>query len=397
MIVADGRSPITASWLKSLAALGFEVVLVSTYPCQPLEGLSEQHIFPVAFAGLGGSQSAHSKGTSGNNRLRPLVSRFRSIFMAGRYYFGPWQIKRSQPAFIKLIEEIKPDIIHALRIPYEGMLASCAPADIPLAVSVWGNDLTLHAKGSPWMKNITRQTLTRADVLMADASRDIRLGKLWGFDSQKMTLVVPGNGGLDLSLIPDREKRVLPFLAGIPGQRELVVNPRGFRPGSVRNDIFFYSMPLILQRNPNVHFVLPAMAGQAQAYRWVRSFHLEDRVRLLPVLPQDQLWNLFSQSAIFASISSHDGTPNSFLESAACGCFPVVGDIESLREWVVPGVNGFLVEPDRPQQVAEAILQALENTKLRDKAGSYNRRMIKERVSVEIVREKIRSIYQKMA
>jgi glycosyltransferase involved in cell wall biosynthesis len=29
----------------------------------------------------------------------------------------------------------------------------------------------------------------------------------------------------------------------------------------------------------------------------------------------------------------------------ACGCYPVVGDIESLREWITPGVNGSLIDP----------------------------------------------------
>jgi hypothetical protein len=48
---------------------------------------------------------------------------------------------------IKLAAEIKPDIVHALRIPFEGMLATAAQLPIPLAVTIWGNDLTLHAAG----------------------------------------------------------------------------------------------------------------------------------------------------------------------------------------------------------------------------------------------------------
>ena len=348
MIVADGRSPITISWVHRLVALGYQVVLVSTYPCQQVEGIEKLHILPVAFAGMGGSQSGRSTSSaSGMGVLRPIISRFRSLFMAGRYYFGPWNVSQARAAFGALVEETQPDLVHALRIPFEGMLASYTPSEIPLAVSIWGNDLTFHAGGSPWMKSATLRTLQRADALVADAARDIRLGHIWGFSMQKPSLVVPGNGGLDLAIIPDRTPQSLPFLQGIPPRAAMVVNPRGFRPGSVRNDIFFYAIPMVLQRNPDVYFVCPAMAGQSQAYRWVRNFHLEKRVKLLPLLPQEQLWNLFSQAHIFASISSHDGTPNSFLEAIACGCFPVVGDIESLREWVVPGVNGLVVEPSR--------------------------------------------------
>jgi len=397
MIVADGRSPITLRWVQGLIYLGYHVTLVSTYPCQPIEGVVQQFSLPVAFASMGGSQSTRpSCSSTPMPGLRPLISRFRSAFMAGRYYFGPWNVDRTQAAFKHLVDQVKPDLVHALRIPFEGMLAAYTPVEIPLAVSIWGNDLTFHAKGSPWMGSATRRTLERADALVADASRDIELGKVWGFSSQKNTLVVPGNGGIRPDLIPGRQPQTLSFLQGIPSQAPLVVNPRGFRPGSVRNDIFFYAMPLVLQRNPDVYFVCPAMAGQSQAYRWVRHFHIEKRVKLLPLLPQEQLWNLFSQAQVFASISSHDGTPNSFLEAMACGCFPLVGDIESLREWITPGVNGLVVEPSQPQQVAEAILQVVQDDYLRENAAQYNHELIETRASVNVTRQKIDEFYRRL-
>ncbi|MCE1254344.1 MAG: glycosyltransferase family 4 protein [Anaerolineae bacterium] len=399
LLVADGRSPITRRWVQGVISLGADVSLISTYPCQPIDGISRLEVLPVAFGALGGSQTLKTPTpqTSSPNLVRSLVSRFRPLFMAGRYYFGPASLKREQVRYLELIEEIKPDLVHAMRIPFEGMLASNTPPAIPLIVSIWGNDLTFHAQGSYLMREQTIRTLERADALMADAGRDIRLAHAWGFSNEKPTALVPGNGGIDLNLIPRRERHVLPFIKHlIPSRAEMVINPRGFRPGSVRNDIFFYAMPLVLERNPDIYFVCPAMAGQPQAESWVRRFKIQDRVRLLPTLPQDQLWDLMSQSQVFASISSHDGTPNSLLEALACGCFPVAGDIESLREWIIPGVNGLLVEPDKPQQVAEAILTALENSDLRRSAYHYNQALIKNRVSIEFVRQQIDQFYRQV-
>ena len=37
--------------------------------------------------------------------------------------------------------------------------------------------------------------------------------------------------------------------------------------------------------------------------------------------------------------------PEAILEAMALGCFPIAGDIESVREWITPGVNGILVDP----------------------------------------------------
>ena len=144
-----------------------------------------------------------------------------------------------------------------------------------------------------------------------------------------------------------------------------MINPRGFRTGSVRQDTFFQALPLILERSPNITFACAAMAGQREALRWVERLRLEGKVHLLPLLPQADLWELFARAAVTVSVSQHDGTPNSLLEAMALGAFPVAGDIESIREWITPGVNGLLVEPDKPQALAEAVLLALDNPDLR--------------------------------
>lgn len=41
---------------------------------------------------------------------------------------------------------------------------------------------------------------------------------------------------------------------------------------------------------------------------------------------------LFRLADVTVSLSEDDGTPNTLLEAVACGCFPIAGDIESVRE-----------------------------------------------------------------
>ncbi len=80
----------------------------------------------------------------------------------------------------------------------------------------------------------------------------------------------------------------------------------------------------------------------------------------------------------------------------ACGCFPIVGDIESLREWIVPGKNGFLVEPGNPQALAEALLIALSQPELRREAAIMNQQIIRQRAEVNLVRAQISVFYQRL-
>jgi hypothetical protein len=399
MVVADGRSPITAHWVEGLLALKHEVTLVSTYPCVQLPGVLNTHVIPVAFANFGGSQV--STNPSGKpvipSGLQPAVKRARSLFLSGRYLLGPLTLLKYGNQFRSLVAGCKPDIVHALRIPFEAMLASYAPADVPLAVSVWGNDLTLHARGSPWMGALSRRTLKRANALMADASRDIRLGYQWGFQKGKPTLVVPGAGGINLVDIRRSRTENQAWLEDhLPVGMPIVINPRGFRPGSVRNDVFFQALPLVQARFSQVLFLCTAMAGQPEALRWVQRLNLRHQVRLLPYLPQSQLWDLFQHSDISVSLSSHDGTPNSLLEAMACGSFPLAGDIESIREWITPGVNGLLIEPTKPQALAEALILALENPTMRTHAAELNLEIIRKRAETNLVRAQLEVFYQRI-
>lgn len=404
LLIADGRSPTTRRWIQSVLALQHRVTLVSTYPCQAVPGVAGQHVVPVAFAGMGGNQvggggraQLDARSQPGRSPLRALVSSARLLFLAGRYWLGPLTLQRYAPVLERIVAQVKPDLVHALRIPYEGMLAASAQLEVPLVVTIWGNDLTLHAPTTPLMRSWTTRTLRRANGLLADASRDLRLGRQWGYAADRPALVAPGNGGIDLAELDkvctnrmDTFANLLP--AGVP----LVVNPRGLRPAYVRNDIFFQSIPLVLQHRPEVYFVCPSMEGQSEALGWVKRLNLAKNVRLLPYLPQTHLWELFQRAEITASISTHDGTPNTLLEAMVCGCFPVVGDLEALREWITPGVNGLLVEPNKPQAVAEALLLALDQPALRTRAAVINRERVRERAEVGIVRENLRQFYEEI-
>ena len=264
---------------------------------------------------------------------------------------------------------IKPDLVHAMRIPYEGMLAMGAVKGLPLVISVWGNDFTLHAPATPLMKRYTRRTLQSADALHTDCERDARLATAWGFDEGKPVLVIPGNGGIRADVFYPPSK---------PAAEPVVFNPRGFRV-YVRNDVFFKAIPLILARKPETHFVCASMAGQAQALEWIKQLGLERTVELLAPLPYEKMAEIFRGAQVVVSPSVHDGTPNSLLEGIACGCFPVAGDLESIREWITPGRNGLLVDATDPESIADAILTALDRKDLRAEAAGLNARMIASR------------------
>jgi glycosyltransferase involved in cell wall biosynthesis len=294
-----------------------------------------------------------------------------------------------------LIAQIHPQIVHAMRIPFEGMVTAAALQggasirDIPFLVSVWGNDFTLHAPSTPWMNRYTRFTMKNATALHTDCYRDQHLAKQWGFREGLAAVVLPGGGGVLLDVFHPPKDGVRDVNSPV------VINPRGLR-AYVRNDVFFKAIPLVLERFPQTRFICPGMAGESYAERWVHRLGINQNVELLPMVKHEQMASLFRQAMVAVSPSLHDGTPNTLLEAMACGCFPVVGDLESLREWIAPRVNGLLVHPLNENLLAQAIWTALEDHELREQAVQYNTRLIAESADYRRVMARAEMFYQNL-
>jgi glycosyltransferase involved in cell wall biosynthesis len=138
------------------------------------------------------------------------------------------------------------------------------------------------------------------------------------------------------------------------------------------------------------------MQREPQAHKWTAAYGIGNSVELLPFQTRHQMAELYRQAQVVVSLTTHDGTPNSLLEAMACGCFPVVGDLESLREWIRHGENGLIVDPGEPGEAAEAILSALITPSLRARAALINQELIRERAEYGEVMRKARYFYQSL-
>ena len=179
LFIADGRSPIALNWVAHFVQTGHEVYWVSTYPCQIDLPLASLTIVPTAFGEIVG-ELGEPRQARKNWLLRSIAPV--KVRTALRQWLGPLTLPRAARRLRGVIAKLQPDLIHAMRIPYEGMLItqalpgrSEAFRQPPVLISVWGNDFTLHARANPWMRRLTRRTLQRADALHTDCQRDQRL------------------------------------------------------------------------------------------------------------------------------------------------------------------------------------------------------------------------------
>jgi glycosyltransferase involved in cell wall biosynthesis len=394
LFVADGRSAIAINWIHGLVERGHDVHLVSSFPCVPILPFASFQVIPIAFSGLKGSGQLAASSQSRSNRSALVKTKTLT-----RQWLGPLTFHQAARRLRTVIDQVQPDLIHALRIPYEGMVSALALESTTgtprmvnqtkLLISIWGNDFTLHAPANPWLGHYTRQALHRANAIHADCFRDIRLARAWGALPNLPWAVLPGGGGVQSDLFhPSRSE--------MPENTEWrVVNPRGVR-AYVLNEPFFRAIPLVLRQQPHTRFLCPAMAGDSQVISWIQELGIGAQVDLLPAQTRPEMAHLFRQAQVLVSPTTHDGTPNTLLEAMACGCLPVVGDLESLREWITPGINGLVVDPTDSQSIAQVILLGLENPGLRQRARQINLQAIAERAEYTQVMDQITAFYQRI-
>lgn len=405
LFVADFRSPLARNWISNLSRQGYELAVFSTRDV----GYMQDDSVAVTCAD-DPWRRLHARATGrgnakvyGTDRLDTPLRRLANRIPRGRPNKPQWRVglelmstALNRGKLRSVITGFQPDLIHALRIPFEGILTARAITAGPFAVSIWGNDLTLHASSNRLVARETRRVLGVVDGLHTDCKRDATLARQWGFRGQGPTLVAPSGGGVEIPVpSSSADQSDLNSVLGVPAGSRIVVNPRGVR-RYVRTDVFLRALPLVYANHPDVYAVGVGLRGVPFAERLVAELDILPRTRLHPPLAQEDMARLFLRAEVSVSPSLHDGTPNSLLEAMAAGCVPVAGDIPSIREWICHRSNGVLCDPNDPRSVANAISFALSDSHVRTHGLKHNRALVASRASVSAVGRAVSSFYEQV-
>lgn len=371
LLVADMRSPHSIGWARGLLEIGATPVVVSsrqlsasdraalpaeirqTIVREPSDAWSQARALvtthPRALAAMrvaarGSSWMARGT-TAQNQRSRPegtgrleLPLELRIAHALGR------EIRDAA-------QEYRPDLIHALRIPFEGIAMTAANPTAPTAISLWGQDLALQASSKPRLAKAAANALRTIRGLHADCQRDIELACEWGAPRDALQLVAAGNMGYDSAIFhPDATPQE---------PRTVVFCPRG--PASYVNFAGFLRVADRVTRARNdVVFMAARLEGVAVAESIRAASRHPDRIHLSGNLSQHEMAAIYQRSLIVASPSASDGTPNSVLEGMACGAVPLVGDIPPLYELLHEQLPESLFDPLDEDEMEHRVLDLLD-------------------------------------
>ncbi len=91
-----------------------------------------------------------------------------------------------------------------------------------------------------------------------------------------------------------------------------------------------------------------------------------------------------------------EGVPTTLIEAAACGRPLVATDIPGCREVVLDGHNGFLVPPNDPQALAQALKRLVSDPSLRGRMGAASRQLVMQKFTHAQVNAATLEVYQQI-
>jgi glycosyltransferase involved in cell wall biosynthesis len=108
--------------------------------------------------------------------------------------------------------------------------------------------------------------------------------------------------------------------------------------------------------------------------------------------PNSDVFSFLGLFKIFVMISRAQGCPNASLEAMACG-LPVVANADGgTSEQVRDGVSGYLVDSEKPAEMAERVAYLLERPDLMQEFGAAGRIRAAKRFSLELMARRYQKI-----
>ncbi len=120
----------------------------------------------------------------------------------------------------------------------------------------------------------------------------------------------------------------------------------------------------------NVRVTLAGDGEVDQVREFVRANTLDDTIDVVGWVGPADRDRLLAESAIFVLPSYSEGLPMAVLEAMANGVVPVTTPVGAIPEVVTDGVNGVLVRPGDPGQLAAALQSLIVDTELRNRLAA---------------------------
>lgn len=386
LFVAMADSIHTARWIDQLAEQGWDI-----------------HLFPSIDTGISiGSlrdvtihHSFHSRRPKGS---RPLRVRGIPMFSPTAAALAISAVRREWPEYharrlARLIERLKPDIVHSMEIQAAGYLTHAARQQCrrlfpTWIVTNWGSDIYLFGRLAEHADRI-RAVLAACDYYSCETERDVGLARDMGFKGQVLP-VLPNTGGFDLVRTASLRQ------PGPPSSRKLLL-VKGYQHWAGRALVAIRAIALCAEQLQGFRVAVYSAGDDVRMAAELTARSAGIPIDCLPKCSHEEMLSWYGKARIYIGLSISDAIPTSLLEAMVMGAFPIQSDTGAADEWITNGSSGLIVPPEDPELVAAAIRRAVSDDALVDRAAEMNAQAARERLDEKAIRPQVIAMYERVA
>jgi glycosyltransferase involved in cell wall biosynthesis len=327
---------------------------------------------------------------NGKSSVEKISENFYVHRLSGlNFSFGKIQHYPFLPTLPFEIERINPDIIHAeshLFLPSVQALLQAKQMGTPSIVTVHGvfakRDFAVNFLQKLYLHSIGLLAFKLANKIVCLTNSDATSIANLGVDTQKI-VIVPN--GVDTQLFKpnsNEDKRLVVWVGRFVQEKgvEYLIKAAKIVSEKSNNNITF----LLIGYGP----LKPALIKMAS-----ENGLLGKVVEFAPPRPREEIVEILDKTSLFVCPSLKEGMPLALLEAMACGNCVIGSDISGINDLINHRSNGFLVPPQDPAALAEAILELSSNESLRTKLGSAARQVILQKYSLNMTIDNLEQAY----
>ncbi len=155
-------------------------------------------------------------------------------------------------------------------------------------------------------------------------------------------------------------------------------------------DVLIKASKKISAEIPNAKFVVAGTGPAEQHYKTLVHDHkVDDKFKFLGFVPEQKMASLYKSADVFVFPSKFETQGLSGIEAMASGLPLCAADYLALKEIVTPGVNGYLFNPDNPEDLVENAVRTYDERR----RLSHNSVKTAERFSISETTKELRKVY----
>ncbi|MBI4722732.1 MAG: glycosyltransferase family 4 protein [Candidatus Stahlbacteria bacterium] len=289
------------------------------------------------------------------------------------------------------LNKIKPDILHCGWVQTDGLYGALSGFH-PFLLMPWGSDIMVNPDRSFYEWKVARFAIRKADMITCDCEyvKD-KIVEISGYPADK---IITFPWGIDLKKFnPNIDRTEIRNKLGWQDKKIILMN-RSFK-HIYDHMTFIKGLPDLLKEDKDIRIMF---IGEGELLSDMKSLvkDKEQRVKFLARVENAEMPKYLRAADIYVSTSLSDGSSLSLMEAFACGLPCVVTDVPAIREWVVNGINGFIVPRKNTQGVVEKILMILRDEKLRKEIRNNNWKVAQERADWDKNFQVLEKIYDRL-